>query len=242
MRRAIGAVLLASLSTTTEGGSIQYGLRLNSVSSLQWHGATLYLEDERRYATHLSAGEILEVWQGPSRGTFMVHSTKGLGILLGTDVVVAGQPQPPGAILRSARPDILWVGFTAGTQGEPRTRVREWRAGGLGRELVDVPGALADFDASADGTIAALLQAGPALLVSPSGQPRVIAPPAGLSQPVRVMLTTDGKEVSLVSAGLLCRSELARGDWRCQRFDPAQHAIVRHVVNGRPRVEDRFRE
>jgi hypothetical protein len=85
-----------------------------------------------------------------------------------------------------------------------------------------------------------LLKSGLPLLVRSSGPAVTLPLPPGLAQPVRIMLTTQGTELSLVFVGALCRKELAGGDWRCQRFDPATQAIVRHAFNGRPRVEPRL--
>lgn len=223
-------------------GQVQYGLRLSSVVSMQWLGTDLYLESERRSVARLSSGRILEAWPGPARGTFMIHSERGLGILLGSDLVIAAEPKPQDALLRSSRPDVLWTGFTVRTPGGPRMRIQEWRAGGLGRELVNVPGELTDFDLSKDGALVILPAHGSPLYIDQAGRSITLTVPPNVGSPERVMLTLDGREVALVSTGQLCRTSIAgSGSWKCNAFDPATHAVVRHAYSGRPKLEPRFR-
>jgi hypothetical protein len=240
-RRASGrAAVVALLVGAAPLGAqdVQFGLRLDSRSSLQWDGSALYTEGSRRAVTRTTAGRIREVWPGPRRGLFAVHTDRGLGLMLGRDAQILGIPQPPGVILRSSRPEAFWAGYTLGRT----SHVREWWASGHGRELLRIDGRLVDFDVSADGVVAVLLEPDAVWLAGESPRPRPVPrPPALRSAAIRVFLTKDHAELALLARGQLCRAPTA-GPWRwwCEGYDPARHAIVRHVWNGRPAVEARF--
>ena len=88
---------------------VQLGLRLDSKSSIQWSGPTIYLEADERATIRTSVAEIYDVWPAPVRGVFGVSTSDGLGLLLGRDVSVGGYLLDSRAIVRSSRPDVLFA-------------------------------------------------------------------------------------------------------------------------------------
>src|SRR5688572_5755757 len=82
---AVGAALSAQIAA-----DLQLGLRLDSASSMQWKGGRIYVEGPGRGVLDTSVARVDAVWPGSTRGSFVVFSDRGVGALLGTDVVSAG--------------------------------------------------------------------------------------------------------------------------------------------------------
>jgi hypothetical protein len=241
MRRLAELLLAFAISGplgAETAATIQYGIRLDPGSSIQWSGSTILASSDRVGVTRATAGNIYEVWEGPSRGMFAVYSQRGLGLLLGRDVEILASVQPPGSILRSPRHDSVFIGFTDREGGRELVRIREWRRDGQGRDLVSTPGRLLDFDVSTDRVIA-ILTAGPTLTLAGVGtslRPMALAQPPPAS-PARVFLSLDASALDLVYERSLCSIAVTEKAWHCAAFDPNSQAIVRDVSSGRAAAE-----
>jgi hypothetical protein len=246
MHRAAGILLALVLgrplaSAAETGSAIQYGIRLDSRSSIQWSGSTIFASSDRVGVTRATGGNIYDVWEGPSRGMFAVYCERGLGLLLGRDVEVLASVQPSGSILRSPRHDSVFIGFTDRENGREVARIREWRRDGQGRDLVSTAGHLLDFDVSSDRVIA-ILTVGPSLTLAGLGnllRPMALPQPPPAS-PVRIFVARDAAELDLLYPKSLCSLSVADAAWRCTPFDSTTQAVVRDVSTGRAAAEPKL--
>ena len=245
IRGALGLSLFlwcgALVPARAADSSTQYGIRLDSQSSLQWTGSTIFAFQDRIGVTRVTSGDVYEVWEGPSRGMFAVYCRRGLGLLLGRDVAILATVQPTGAILRSPRYDSVFIGFTDREGGREIVRIREWRRDGQGRDLVSMPGHLVDFDVSSDRVIG-IVTAGPSLTLAGVGASlRALAlptpPPAS---PTRIFFARDAAALDLVYEKSLCSLNVADAAWRCMPFDSSTQAVVRDVSTGRAAAEPKL--
>ena len=217
---------------------VQFGLRLNSVSSMQWQGGTVYLEGpDGRTKLKTSAKQILEIWPGPKPGLFGVLTTNGVGILLGSDIVGNGWVGAPRATIRSSRTNTLWSAYREGNT----TVFLEWVSEAANRVLLKIDSAIVDFDVDRSGRLLYLTNAGGLEFAWGAHDTLSLAIPARCRRaPIeRVFLSADSEEADVYGSGTLCRYVLDERRWTDQPVDPATQALVRHAATRRIAVEPR---
>ncbi len=234
---AIAFALALTISANARGQQIQYGIRVNSMESMQWSGSTIYVEGSRRGVMKTTSGTIHQIWPGPAPGSYAIHSAKGVGVLAGQDAMILARVGAANAIFRSSRPDAIWIASWDAAAG--KTQIAEWHGPQAGRVLVEVPARLTDFDVSGNGTLA-LLQSDGSIHLSAGQADRKPVPHPLEDAPLRVFLNSDLSEIAVLGRSRLCRFGVATKKWACSPFDPATQAVVRHAWSGRPALEEKF--
>ena len=222
---------------------LRLGLRLDTVSSMQWSGGTIYAEGSGAHILETSVKRIDAVWPGSTIGSFVVFSEQGIGILLGKDVVSAGPVLDPGALIRSSRIDALWVSVPGNTSGgATQTRFVEWRGPRSSRELARIPGSIIDFDVDGIGRLLYLTTDRRVfLLAGPDKPPAEVVLPASVSRsPERVFIDVQGTQIVVYGGGALTRFSTDSRQWSDLKFDVRRQALVRHATSRRILVEDKF--
>jgi hypothetical protein len=236
-RAVLGLLGVLFGCVSASGVPIQYGIRVNHATSIQWFGDRIYFEGGRRGVTQTAAGSIHEVWPGPVPGAFAIYADQGIGVLAGRGAVLLSKPTRPDAILRSCDPQTLWMAhYDSSIQ---RTILSRWPSQRRAVAVLEIRAHLRDFDVAFNGTIAFLADDGSAFLArSPAEVVSIPAPTT--EQPIRIFLTYDLSELALLSEQHLCRLATATKEWHCEPFDPLSQAVVRHAWSGRPALEDRL--
>ena len=244
--RTIGSVVIAVVALGTAlsaQAELQLGLRLDSASSMQWKGGRIYVEGPGRGVVDTSVARVDAVWPGSTRGSFVVFSDQGIGVLFGTDIVSAGPVLEPGALIRSSRIDALWFALPAKSgDGSVETRFVEWRGPQKSRELARITGSIIDFDVDATGRLLYLTAGRRIFLLAGADRPPAeVVLPAGPSQPPeRVFIDAQGTQIVVYGGGTLSRFATGTRQWSDVTFDVRRHALVRHATSRRVAVEDKF--
>lgn len=231
---ALAALLLAAARPAA--AQLQLGLRMDPMSSMQWSGARLWVEGQQRTLLTTTAGAIRDVWPGPRKGAFGVYTERGIGVLLGQDVVLGGRLADTAALVRSSRYDAMWVLRRAGDRATIRQRV----AGGAERDLATAR-AVTDFDVDVKGRLVLLVK-GDSLALLPDGKARLaVALPKSLAGATRVFVDAETAEIAVYAKGRLGRYDVAGGRWTFEPVSEEKEALVRQAWSRRMMVEPRFR-
>lgn len=248
MRRQISFVvsmtLIVVVSRALEAqASPVFGLRLSSLTSMQWSADTLMLSSEGDTYQLLPVRQIEDVWMGPMKGAFIVVSDRGLGMLVGPSLGPSAFPFDERAVLRSSRPEAVYALLDA-VDGAPRRRFVEWRSKSRQRDVIVAPAEVIDFDVDIPGRIVMLTRDrrlyaadGKALTEFVIGGPGA---PADGEALLRVFVDAGGGEITVLTSRIVYRLNTATNTWTNLPFDPAVDALVRHAVSRRMRVESRF--
>jgi hypothetical protein len=222
----------------------QLGLRIDSLSSMQWNGNTLFMEGPSHSYMRLPVTRITDVFPGPLKGTFAVLHSKGIGMLLGSSLVPGDGPIGFTEMMRSSRPD-AWFACTPPSGSKVCKRIVELRVGDQVREVTRSAIAIRDFDVDIAGHIVVLYDDDRIALLT-GGQPLVLEPGASLRAALarsrdtqRVFIDARGSEVT-VYAGDVYRLELKTRKWSTYRFEKDKDALVRDAASRRILLEKRY--
>ena len=210
---------------------------------MQWNGGRIYVEGPGRGIVDTSVTRVDAVWPGSTRGSFVVFSDRGVGTLLGRDIVSVGPALEPGVLIRSSRVDALWLALPAKTDdGSAETRFVEWQSPQKSRELARIGESIVDFDVDAAGRILYLTAARRIfLLAGPDRPPAEVVLPAGSSRsPERVFIDAQSTQIVVYGGGALMRFATETRQWSDVAFDVRRNALVRHASSRRVAVEDKF--
>lgn len=234
--RTLAAAALLLVAARPAAAQLQLGLRMDPVSSMQWAGARLWVEGQQRTALATTAGAIRDVWPGPRRGAFGVYTERGVGVLLGQDVVLGGLLPAATSVVRSSRYDAMWVLRRSGEQATIRQRL----AGGAERDLATERGVV-DFDVDVKGRLVLLVK-GDTLALRPDGAARLAVPlPKSMAGATRVFVDAESEEIAVYAKGRLGRLDVVRGAWTFEPVSEEKEALVRQAWSRRMMVEPRFR-
>lgn len=238
VRVAIALAVLAALADLAEPAepATRMGLRLDAATSIQWEGSTLFLDHEMTQVFRTTAGQIRDVWLGPAPGTFVVNSERGLGLLLGMDVLPVLSPDSSDTLLRSNREDVLWAATRLGAEARAHTFVYAVAGRAGERAALDIPGRLLDFDVSDNGVLA-YVDSEARIVVRDSGRQAEVPIPAVAGRPSRIFISRDNSRVWTLIGSALCAVGAASPVWDCVHVDSSRQAIVRRVRDGGVQVE-----
>ena len=227
--------LVVAGSVARAQGAPQLGLRLDPVSSMQWSGSRLWVEGQRRALLATTGGSIRDVWPGPRKGAFGVYTDRGVGALLGRDVVLGGR-LPAGALARSSRYDAMWVL----RRHRDSVTIRQAIAGGAERTILATRGVV-DFDVDVRGRLA-LLVAGDSVAIVPGATRRVaMALPKALAGATRIFVDAEMREIAVYAPGKLARYGVEAGRWTVEPVSEAKEALVRQAWDRRIAIEPKLR-
>ncbi len=249
VRRAFAIVVAAVIARTplpAQSSEPQHGLRMDSRSSLQWRANRIFVESDSYSVTQTSVDSIYDIWPGPGRGLFAATTSRGLGLLIGRDVIPTGEVLERGAILRSSRPEALWACVSDPESRLRHSRILELRSARHARVLVRSAVPIRDFDVDVAGRIAYLRVDGRVWLAAGGdGSGRELAK-AGIDSvlagrtPRRVYLDASGHELAIYADGVLARLDLVNRRWSTVPFNTNTQALVRHALSRRIRIEPRL--